>query len=51
MGIIAQNCACDSAIIEIKASKFIEMIPFIETKIFTARQCACKCVCVFVKRT
>ena len=43
MGIIAQNCACDSATMEIKASKFIEMISFIKIILFIVYVCVCVC--------
>ena len=51
MDIITQNCACDSATMEIiMANKLTQIIPspFIEATLLHGRQCAC--VYVFVKR-
>ena len=52
MDIIAQNCACDSAIMEIKgfkANRFTQIIPFIKTALFIAWPAVCMCVCVCEK--
>ena len=48
MGIIAQNCACDSATMTIMANKLTQIIPspFIEATLLHGSVC----VCMLVKR-